>query len=262
MITGRTRKTSRLTTEKPQKKTTTTASKPPIDPKQKKPVALKKSTKPASTKQSKTVFKNTPAAKETLVVKDASVLKETPVEKDMPLEKDTPGTEDTPLEKATDDTPIEKEEKENTLNISEAPDNPAPENVTVSTTSELEKLTIAEPISHLSTCSTDEHDAEVAATTSKKTAFEVPVLTPSGRSSFSPTASLPRPETPEVDQLRLKFETLSTTTTQPQVATKKSSMSPEFVARIKDMKPRGPVGARVKSMVELFMDENLNKWEF
>ncbi|KAK4519795.1 uncharacterized protein ATC70_010037 [Mucor velutinosus] len=142
-------------------------------------------------------------------------------------------------------------------------------------------------VSYPSTCSsaaTDEHDAEVAATTSKKDMMiasstqtsaintsSVPLLCNSGRSSFSPTsiASLPRPETPEVDQLRLRFETIIQTSTpvgntQDVVARRPSSKLSQYelASRIKEMKPRGPVGSRVKSMVELFMDENLNKWEF
>ncbi|KAL0141851.1 hypothetical protein V8B55DRAFT_1492719 [Mucor lusitanicus] len=143
-------------------------------------------------------------------------------------------------------------------------------------------------VSYPSTCSsaaTDEHDAEVAATTSKKdttsiasstqtTAINnssVPLLCNSGRSSFSPTsiASLPRPETPEVDQLRLRFETIIQTSAPVGQAQEIAPRRPssklsqhEFASRIKEMKPRGPVGSRVKSMVELFMDENLNKWEF
>ncbi|GAN10227.1 hypothetical protein MAM1_0332c09765 [Mucor ambiguus] len=144
-------------------------------------------------------------------------------------------------------------------------------------------------VSYPSTCSsaaTDEHDAEVAATTSKKDTLiassthtatvsnnnsSVPLLCNSGRSSFSPTsiASLPRPETPEVDQLRLRFETIIQTSapvgnTQDIAPRRPSSKlsQHEFASRIKEMKPRGPVGSRVKSMVELFMDENLNKWEF
>lgn len=142
-------------------------------------------------------------------------------------------------------------------------------------------------VSYPSTCSsaaTDEHDAEVAATFSKKDTLiasstqtsavnnsSVPLLCNSGRSSFSPTsvASLPRPETPEVDQLRLRFETIIQTSvpagnTQDVAPRRPSSKlsQHEFASRIKEMKPRGPVGSRVKSMVELFMDENLNKWEF
>ncbi|EPB89112.1 hypothetical protein HMPREF1544_04104 [Mucor circinelloides 1006PhL] len=142
-------------------------------------------------------------------------------------------------------------------------------------------------VSYPSTCSsaaTDEHDAEVAATTSKKDSLiaasstqttavnnsSVPLLCNSGRSSFSPNsvASLPRPETPEVDQLRLRFETIIQTSapvgTQEVVPRRPSSKlsQHELASRIKEMKPRGPVGSRVKSMVELFMDENLNKWEF
>ncbi|CEP11127.1 hypothetical protein [Parasitella parasitica] len=145
-------------------------------------------------------------------------------------------------------------------------------------------------ISYPSTCSsaaTDEHDAEVAAATSKKdtvlaashttttTPTSLPLLCNSGRSSFSPSSftSLPRPETPEVDQLRLRFETIIQTSAPSSASTGANDFIPkrpsfskisqqEIASRIKEMKPRGPVGARVKSMVELFMDENLNKWEF
>ncbi|OBZ85506.1 hypothetical protein A0J61_06450 [Choanephora cucurbitarum] len=130
-------------------------------------------------------------------------------------------------------------------------------------------------ISHVSTGSSvataDEHDAEVAATTIRarvqQKQQELPHIQ-SGRSSFSPNSvvSLPRPETPEVDQLRLRFENIIQTSTPSSVdiVRRRSSpkIAPEIAYRIKDMKPRGPVGSRVKSMVELFMDENLNKWEF
>ncbi|KAI8366396.1 hypothetical protein EDC96DRAFT_508866 [Choanephora cucurbitarum] len=130
-------------------------------------------------------------------------------------------------------------------------------------------------ISHVSTGSSvataDEHDAEVAATTIRarvqQKQQELPHIQ-SGRSSFSPNSvvSLPRPETPEVDQLRLRFENIIQTSTPSTVdmVRRRSSpkIAPEIAYRIKDMKPRGPVGSRVKSMVELFMDENLNKWEF
>lgn len=134
-----------------------------------------------------------------------------------------------------------------------------------------------EPVSHLSTCSSavssDEHDAEVAAATrmmKNDTTIEDSLDRYSpikGRSSstLSPNsvASLPRPETPEVTELRLKFENIIQTGNLDKMAQRPTSkMSNEFVSRIKEMKPRDPTGTRVKSMVEFFMDENLNKWEF
>lgn len=136
-----------------------------------------------------------------------------------------------------------------------------------------------QPVSHPSTCSSaDEHDAEVAATINNQNdnhnnvKIAANLFQNSGRSSsFSPNSvsSLPRPETPEVDQLRLRFETIIQTSAptianefQPFPRRPSSKMSPEFISRIKEMKPKGPVGSKVKSMVELFMDENLNKWEF
>lgn len=117
---------------------------------------------------------------------------------------------------------------------------------------------IEHSISHVSSGSsatTDEHDAEVAAAvmTSRKSSGTPSYFDRAQR--FSP----PRPETPEVDQLRQRFETIIQT---PTTKTPSAKISPEFVARIKEMKPKGPAGSRVKSMVELFMDENLNKWEF
>lgn len=141
-----------------------------------------------------------------------------------------------------------------------------------------------QPVSHPSTCSSsaDEHDAEVAATISNtnKNTNTVKVAAnffqnngSGGRSSsFSPNSvsSLPRPETPEVDQLRQRFETLIQTSAPntphdhiPNSRRPSSKMSSEYIiSRIKEMKPKDPVGSKVKSMVELFMDENLNKWEF
>ncbi|KAI7904731.1 uncharacterized protein BX663DRAFT_559709 [Cokeromyces recurvatus] len=133
--------------------------------------------------------------------------------------------------------------------------------------------------STLTTTIVDEHDAEVAATISKSMAaniddlFALPLLTSttrtSGRSSSSFSSTLPRPETPDivVDQLRLHFESMATSSV-PQSPlpnskiNRKSAISPEFAARIKEMKPRNPVGTRVKNMVDFFMDENLHKWEF
>ncbi|KAF7725481.1 NME NM23 member 5 [Apophysomyces ossiformis] len=106
-----------------------------------------------------------------------------------------------------------------------------------------------------------EHDAEVAATTAAvcQATTERPS---SARASFSPNsvASLPRPETPEIDQLRHRFETMAQVT--PVIEKRKSTVSPEIAMRIKEMKPKDPVGERVKSMVVFFMDENLHKWEF
>ncbi|KAI9012516.1 hypothetical protein CLU79DRAFT_848534 [Phycomyces nitens] len=105
-----------------------------------------------------------------------------------------------------------------------------------------------------------EHDAEVAAATSAA----MPTLErpSSARASFSPNsvASLPRPETPEVDQLRQRFETLAYSPTFEKRKT--PTISPEIASRLKDLRPRGPTGTRVKTMVSFFMDENLHKWEF
>ncbi|CAO3599271.1 unnamed protein product [Absidia cylindrospora] len=94
-------------------------------------------------------------------------------------------------------------------------------------------------------------------------------------SSFSPASvasSLARPETPEVDNLRQRFESLTTTTKNTTTTTatattnsptrRTSSITPEMALRIKDLKPKDPAGSRVKSMVEFFMDENIHKWEF
>ncbi|KAI8385041.1 uncharacterized protein BYT42DRAFT_284167 [Radiomyces spectabilis] len=118
--------------------------------------------------------------------------------------------------------------------------------------------------------SESEHDAEVAATTSMRMTTPLPSrpsltdrrTSSSSRASFSPRSmtSLPRPETPEVDQLRQRFEVLAMPA--PVIEKRPSVISPEIALRIKDMKPKDPAGARVKSMVEFFMDENLHKWEF
>ncbi|KAI8984645.1 hypothetical protein BDF20DRAFT_834137 [Mycotypha africana] len=113
----------------------------------------------------------------------------------------------------------------------------------------------------------------------------------SARSCFSPIliASLPHNSqndcAAEVEKLRIRFETiiqlnsLQTANLTPRAALldpgnnacgiandhyqkqrkrRSSNFSSEFASRIKDMKPRGPVGSRVKSMVEFFMDESLN----
>lgn len=107
-----------------------------------------------------------------------------------------------------------------------------------------------------------EHDAEVAAAThyTHSTASSSRATTPpSTRASFSPNsvASLPRPETPEVDQLRHRFESMSAMSNAA-IATPTSSPRPPLT----EIKTKPPAGSRVKSMVEFFMDENLHKWEF
>ncbi|KAI8333310.1 hypothetical protein BC941DRAFT_115496 [Chlamydoabsidia padenii] len=115
-----------------------------------------------------------------------------------------------------------------------------------------------------------DHDAEVAATTSAARSTGVRIESPCElidrrrSSSFSPASvasSLARPETPEVDNLRQRFESLGKSPILG--ATKRnSSITPEIASRIKDLKPKDPAGSRVKSMVEFFMDEKLHKWEF
>ncbi|KAG0167317.1 Nucleoside diphosphate kinase 7 [Apophysomyces sp. BC1034] len=122
-----------------------------------------------------------------------------------------------------------------------------------------ETLSDIEPWNHKETDS--EHDAEVAAATAA-VCQAIAERPSSARASFSPNsvASLPRPETPEVDQLRQRFETMAHIT--PGCEKRKSTISPEIATRIKDLKPKDPAGTRVKSMVEFFMDENLHKWEF
>ncbi|ORY99365.1 hypothetical protein BCR43DRAFT_489174 [Syncephalastrum racemosum] len=107
-----------------------------------------------------------------------------------------------------------------------------------------------------------EHDAEVAAAThyTHSTASSSRADTPpSTRASFSPNsvASLPRPETPEVDQLRHRFESMSAMSNVASVVPTSSPRPP-----LTEIKTKPPAGSRVKSMVEFFMDENLHKWEF
>ncbi|KAI7880186.1 hypothetical protein K492DRAFT_77305 [Lichtheimia hyalospora FSU 10163] len=131
-----------------------------------------------------------------------------------------------------------------------------------------------------------EHDAEVAATTrlanvassasvaTTATTMTNTTMTTDDRSSTSPSilrtslspnsiSSLPRPETPEVDNLRQRFESIAqiTTPNKPYGA-RPSTTSPDNPLKVKDLKPKSPSGARVKSMVDFFMDENLHKWEF
>lgn len=132
-----------------------------------------------------------------------------------------------------------------------------------------------------------EHDAEVAAATTRlanvassasvATTATMVTMTTDDRSSTSPSilrtslspnsiSSLPRPETPEVDNLRQRFESIAQITTpnnnNKPYGTRPSTTSPDNPLKVKDMKPKSPSGARVKSMVDFFMDENLHKWEF
>lgn len=132
-----------------------------------------------------------------------------------------------------------------------------------------------------------EHDAEVAATTrlanvassasvaTTATTMTNTTMTTDDRSSTSPSilrtslspnsiSSLPRPETPEVDHLRQRFESIAqiTSPTNKPYSARPSTTSPDNPLKVKDMKPKSPSGARVKSMVDFFMDENLHKWEF
>ncbi|KAI8138568.1 hypothetical protein BJV82DRAFT_673510 [Fennellomyces sp. T-0311] len=105
-----------------------------------------------------------------------------------------------------------------------------------------------------------EHDAEVAATTNHTS--NIPTEHSMLRTSLSPNSvsSLPRPETPEVEQLRQRFESLAQVGNT--TASQRTGRSPETPISVKDAKPKSPGGARVKSMVNFFMDENLHKWEF
>ncbi|KAI9275411.1 hypothetical protein BY458DRAFT_533077 [Sporodiniella umbellata] len=125
-----------------------------------------------------------------------------------------------------------------------------------------------EPVSYLSTCSSalsDEHDAEVAAAThamgthSEDSERYSPIKGRSSTLSANSATSLSRPETPEVHEIKIRFEQAQQ---EKPVSRPPSKMSNEIQARIKDMKPRDPTGTKVKSMVSFFMDENLNKWEF
>lgn len=195
------------------------------------------------------IAQETPIVQETIIPQEASI-----AQSSIPQE--------TAMAQETDITQQEKSEVEQT----EAEE-----------TEECHIILAQQPVSHPSTTSSaDEHDAEVAAAINNEHHNNVKMAANlfqnSGRSSsFSPSSvsSLPRPETPEVDQLRLRFETIIQTSGptspnefQPFPRRPSSKMSPEFISRIKEMKPKGPVGSKVKSMVELFMDENLNKWEF
>ncbi|KAG0741453.1 hypothetical protein G6F62_005977 [Rhizopus arrhizus] len=130
---------------------------------------------------------------------------------------------------------------------------------------------VLQPVSQLSTCSStlfDEHDAEVAATTTRLLVNHENQIEPCSSvrsSSLSPNSvtSLPRPETPEISEIRSKFEQNIQISHHEKISPRPTSkVSNELVSRIKEMKPRDPAGSKVKSMVEFFMDENLNKWEF
>ncbi|EIE76897.1 hypothetical protein RO3G_01601 [Rhizopus delemar RA 99-880] len=130
---------------------------------------------------------------------------------------------------------------------------------------------VLQPVPQLSTCSStlfDEHDAEVAATTTRLLVNHENQIEPCSSvrsSSLSPNSvtSLPRPETPEISEIRSKFEqTIQISHHEKMSPRPTSKVSNELVSRIKEMKPRDPAGSKVKSMVEFFMDENLNKWEF
>jgi hypothetical protein len=247
IITGRTRKPSRLTEKRPVTTAATTTTKNKVQP-----IAIKE------------VAVNEPIVKKE--VDEAIAIKEE--EAVAVQDESTIAIKEEPI--AEEDATVSEEEPEKeTVVITKEPEKEA--EVTEELPAEDQEFINESPppVSHLSTCSsaaTDEHDAEVAAAMQKRPIIDSFAFTNSGRSSFSPNsvASLPRPETPEVDQLRLKFETIIQTTTpaESQMLRRPSKISPEFVSRIKEMKPRGPAGARVKSMVELFMDENLNKWEF
>ena len=112
-----------------------------------------------------------------------------------------------------------------------------------------------------------EHDAEVAAAINHTSNIPATTMDQSVlRASLSPNSvtSLPRPETPEVDQLRQRFESfgqVGATNSAIQYQHRKS-LSPETALNIKDTRPKTPSGKRVKNMVNFFMDENLHKWEF
>ncbi|KAI9274680.1 hypothetical protein BDA99DRAFT_498225 [Phascolomyces articulosus] len=116
-----------------------------------------------------------------------------------------------------------------------------------------------------------EHDAEVAAATNHTSNIPTTVTDQSIlRSSLSPNSvtSLPRPETPEVDQLRQRFESFAqvgasnSANQNQQQQQHRKSLSPETALKIKDTRPKTPGGKHVKNMVNFFMDENLHKWEF
>lgn len=130
-----------------------------------------------------------------------------------------------------------------------------------------EKTTDIDPVplvSHPSTCSsatTDEHDAEVARLTSSKKYSIDSSSTHSGYSPL-PTTIASRPETPEVNFLRSKFEQLSSGNKEDEHHQQQRKKSADASRNIKEWKPRGPVGSKVRSMVDMFMDENFNRWEF
>ncbi|CAO3691555.1 unnamed protein product [Rhizopus stolonifer] len=119
-----------------------------------------------------------------------------------------------------------------------------------------------EPIveSHPSTGSSvfsDENDAEVAAATSSiiTTDHDLERYSIKSRnSSLSPSSvASSRPQTPEVHELLNKFEQFIQIGQQDKSRPNKIS---------NEIRTKPPTGSRVKNMVEFFMDENLNKWEF
>ncbi|GAA5810027.1 hypothetical protein MFLAVUS_003443 [Mucor flavus] len=260
IITGRTRKYSKITEKKPVLNTTTATK-----PKSEKPVVVEKE------EQVKEV-NNENKSDEPVAVVEAEAAKE---EEDEAI-----------VVKEEKVEVVEEDEDEDEAIVVDAFDEEPQEikveqDEVIPTEDEEESHVLTQqPVSHPSTCSSaDEHDAEVAAATSHQNTdaqhvkIAASIFQNSSRrsSSFSPNSvsSLPRPETPEVDQLRLRFENIIQTsspnlTNELQAFPRRpsSKMSPEFISRIKEMKPKGPVGSKVKSMVELFMDENLNKWEF
>lgn len=119
-----------------------------------------------------------------------------------------------------------------------------------------------EPVveSHPSTGSSvfsDENDAEVAAATSSiiTTDHDLERYSIKSRnSSLSPSSvASSRPQTPEVHELLNKFEQFIQIGQQDKSKPNKLS---------NEIRTKPPTGSRVKNMVEFFMDENLNKWEF
>ncbi|KAI8083169.1 uncharacterized protein BX664DRAFT_190449 [Halteromyces radiatus] len=233
---------------------------------------------------------------------DASAQKASELPDTSPI-VDTPATVDAPPPPAITDTSVETNDHSTPMPIN---DDAGDSGDNVPNASESLNTVPSVSTSFSQHTTESDHDAEVAAATSAQSVkngdsngcnrdsngkcnndmmmmdsirVESPFLQLDRRrsSSFSPVSvasSLTRPETPEVDNLRQRFEVLaqsaaatSTMTTgsvtrSPVSVKRGSSITPEMASRIKDLKPRDPVGSRVKSMVEFFMDENLHKWEF
>lgn len=261
VITGRTRKPSKLTEKRP---LSLAKPKPVQKPVQEdEAIVVESITQPEPAEAVEAIE----AIEAVEAVELVEAVEPTPVEIKEEVEQVQPvAEEEIQVETITDEKEIEAEIEEHSIAKEEEVEE------------ECHIILAQQPVSHPSTSSSaDEHDAEVAAAINNEHQNHVKMAANlfqnSGRSSsFSPNSvsSLPRPETPEVDQLRLRFETIIQTSSpntptsefQPFPRRPSSKMSPEFISRIKDMKPKGPVGTKVKSMVELFMDENLNKWEF